>query len=258
MLGRMLDLVTTADFAAWFSRLSAAPAEDVATTLEVIVQLGTRADVPESSDALLWYEHPSVSQLLPRVDEKRLSPELVKFVQDWGHFQGYVRRVVGHLESKPVLARVAKLSGEDAAGVSTAVERIKRLAKTRLLDMSEFRARRPLRPYQAPSPYEAGALARFVDVSEVREAYLAALTAAGFEAVDLRTGLDALREITLRSTPPGLRLLYGIDEKRNRGLVVLGEWLDRSFYGDSVRRAEALWAQFLDGRPLSTQPVGVR
>ena len=69
---------------------------------------------------------------------------------------------------------------------------------------------------------------------------------------------SALREISLRATPPGLRLLYGIDEPKNRGLVVLGEWLDRSFYGDSVRRAEALWGQFLEGHPVSTQPAGAR
>jgi len=35
--------------------------------------------------------------------------------------------------------------------------------------------------------------------------------------------------------------------ERNIALFVLGEWLDRSFYGDSVRRAERSWKQFLDG-----------
>ena len=254
----MLNLVTTADFAAWFGKLEAGPAEDVAATLEVVVQLGTRAEAPGSSDALLWYEHPSVSQLLPRIDEERLAPELVKFAQDWGLFHGYVRRVVRHLESKPFVARLARLSPEDAAVVSTDVERIKRLAKSRLLDLSAFQAKRPLHPYRAPTPLQATALARFVDVSEIREAYLAVLAAAGFEVVDLPARSDALREITLRATPPGLRLLYGIDDKRNRGLVVLGEWLDRSFYGDSVRRAEAVWSRFLDGQALSTQPMGVR
>jgi hypothetical protein len=88
--------------------------------------------------------------------------------------------------------------------------------------------------------------------------YFAALGAAGIAVADAPPHTAALREITLRSTPPGLRLLYGIDEPRARGLVVLGEWLDRSFYGDSVRRAEALWGQFVEGRPLATQAVGAR
>lgn len=258
----MLDLVTTDAFAAWFQALAAGPAEDVAATLEVIVQLGTRAEAPDSSDALLWYEHPSLSQLLrrpPFVDfEKRASPEFLKFTQEWGRFHGYVKRVVKHLDSAPFLARLARLSSRDAASVAAAVERIKQMAKTRMLGFSEFQRKRNLHPFRTPSEFETTALARFVDVSEVRDAYLQALAAAGFEVVDLPPHPAALREISLRSTPPGLRLLYGIDVKRNRGLVVLGEWLDRSFYGDSVRRAEAVWGQFLEARPLSTQPASGR
>ena len=257
----MLDLVTIDAFATWFQALAAGPAEDVAATLEVIVQLGTRAEAPGSSDALLWYEHPSLSQVSwpPFRDiEKRVSPELLNFTQEWGRFHGYVKRVVKHLESAAFVARLARLSSKEAAVVAAAVERIKRIAKTRLLGVSEFGAKGHLNPFRSPSEFQIRALARFVDVSEVRAAYLQALAAAGFEVVDLPPHPAALREIALRSTPPGLRLLYGIDQKRNRGLVVLGEWLDRSFYGDSVRRAEALWVQFLEGRPLSTQPAFAR
>ena len=98
-------------------------------------------------------------------------------------------------------------------------------------------------------------------MSDVRAAYFAALAAAGFEVVDVQPHSPALREISLRSTAPGLRLLYGIDAPNNRGLVVVGEWLDRSFYGDAVRFAEAVWRRFLQGEPLvvgSTQPAGAR
>ncbi len=246
----MLKLLTTDAFAQWFSALPAGPAEDVAATLEVIVQLGTGTEAPGSSEWLLWYEHPSLSQRpLPLPP-----PEFVKFWQDWGHFNGYVRRVIKHLESTQFLARLRRLSPGEAAAVAAAVERLRRISKTRTLALSEFVPRR-LRASSGPS---AAALARFADVSEVRESYFAALAAAGFEVADLPLRSSALREIALRSTAPGLRLLYGIDERHNRGLVVLGEWLDRTFYGDSVRRAEALWGQFLEGRPLPTQPAGAR
>jgi hypothetical protein len=257
----VLQLLVTDAFAGWFQALAAGPAEDVAATLEVIVQLGTRAEAPGSSDALLWYEHPSLSELSRRVPvafEKRASPEFLKFTREWGRFHGYVRRVVKHLDSAPFRARLARLSSRDAALVATAVERIKQMAKTSLLGFPEFQRKRNLHPFRAPTEFETTALERFVDASEVRDAYLQALAAAGFEVVDLPPDPDALREISLRSTPPGLRLLYGIDEKRNRGLVVLGEWIDRSFYGDSVRRAEATWAEFLDDRPLSTQLAAPR
>jgi hypothetical protein len=254
----MLELLTTDGFAAWFSGLAAGPAEDIATTLEVIVQLGTRAEAPGSSEWLLWYEHPLVSQR-PLLDvSERLAPEIVKFSRDWGHFNGYVRRIVKHLESTQFVARMSRLSPADAAAVTEAVRRIRRLATTRLLSLSDLQTRGRFSPFRSPSPSTAAALARVVDLSEVRECYLAALAAAGIEAVDVPPHTAALREITLRSTAPGLRLLYGIDEPKARGLVVLGEWLDRSFYGDSVRRAEALWAQFVEGRPLATQAAGGR
>jgi hypothetical protein len=252
----MLELLTTDGFAAWFAGLAAGPAEDVASTLEVIVQLGTRAEMPDSSEWLLWYEHASVSQRPFPGLSGRLAPEIVKFSHDWGHFNGYVRRVVKHLESTQFISRLARLSPADAAAVAGAVKRIRRLATTRLLSLSDLQTRGRLSPLRSPSPSTAAALARVVDVSEVRECYFAALVAAGIDVVDVPPQTAALREITLRSTPPGLRLLYGIDEPKARGLVVLGEWLDRSFYGDSVRRAEALWAQFLEGRPLATQAVG--
>jgi hypothetical protein len=254
----MLELLTTDGFAAWFSGLAAGPAEDVAATLEVIVQLGTRAEAPGSSEWLLWYEHPSVSQW-PLADlSERLAPEIVRFSHDWGHFNGYVRRVAKHLESPQFVARLSRLSAADAAFVAEAVRRIRRLATIRLLSLSDLQTRGRMSPLRSPSPSTAAALARIVDVSAVRECYFAALAAAGIEVVDMPPHTAALREITLRSTPPGLRLLYGIDEPKSRGLVVLGEWLDRNFYGDSVRGAEVLWARFLEGRPLATQAVDVR
>jgi hypothetical protein len=251
----MLKLLTTEAFATWFSGLAAEPAEDVAATLEVIVQLGTGKEAPGSSEYLLWYEHPSLAERARPDVASLFSPEIVKFTQDWGRFLGYVKRVVAHLESKPFQARLARLAPGDAAAVTEAVRRIRRLSTKRALSLSELHRKRCMNPFRAPTPYEAAQHARILDEGEVREAYFAALAAAGFEVVDPARP-SVLREIALRSPAPGLRLLYGIDEPKNRGLVVLGEWLDRSFYGDSVRRAEALWGDFLGGRPLSTQPAG--
>jgi hypothetical protein len=51
--------------------------------------------------------------------------------------------------------------------------------------------------------------------------------------------------------------LYGVHVEQKTALFVLGEWLDRSFYGDSVRRAERMWKQFLDGQ-LRAEPAQLR
>jgi hypothetical protein len=253
----MLKLLTTDAFATWFSALPAGPAEDVAATLEVIVQLGTGTEAPGSSEWLLWYEHPLLSQRRPMPDiSERFSPEFVRFTQEWGRFAGYVKRVIKHLESPQFVARLPRLSAKDAAAVAEAVARLRKLSWARAMARSEFQMKH-IRPMTFDAA-AAAALAPFADVSEAREAYFAALAAAGFEVIDVPQHTAALREISLRSTAPGLRLLYGIDAPKNRGLVVVGEWLDRSFYGDTVRKAEALWGQFLEGHPLSTQPAGAR
>ena len=252
----MFELLTTDAFATWFSTLAPEPTEDVAATLEVIVQLGTTLEAPGSSDLLLWYEHPSLAQR-PLPDFSALFvPEFLKFSQDWGHFMSYFKRVIKHLESAPFVARLGRLSGANAAAVSRAVAQIRQIGKSRPLALAAFQIKNQRTFLRASrvSPDIAG-LVRFADVAEVRAAYFTALSAAGFEVADLPARSDALREITLRSTAPGLRLLYGLDPARSRGLVVLGEWLDRSFYGDAVRRAEAQWGEFMEGRPVSVQPA---
>jgi hypothetical protein len=182
-----------------------------------------------------------------------MPPEFVKVMQEWGQFNGYVKRVVRHLESPAFVARLTGLSPADAAAVDAAVKRLRRLATTRALAVSESVVKR----MHSPTAATTAAFARLADVSEVREVYFAALAAAGFEVADLPQPSSALREISLRSTAPGLRLLYGLDGPKNRGLVVVGEWLDRSFYGDAVRHAEAVWRQFLEGRPPSTRAADI-
>jgi hypothetical protein len=57
---------------------------------------------------------------------------------------------------------------------------------------------------------------------------------------------------------PAFRLLYGVHAERETALFVLGEWLDRNFYGDSVRRAERMWKSFLDGELRAVEPAQLR
>lgn len=246
----MLTLRTSEEFAQWFAALDRTTAEDVASTLEVIVQLGPERDAPGSSEWLTWYEHASVSQGLGGLalyehPLASLNPVVARFVREWGEFSGYARRAIKHLESPAFVARLEHLDDGGVAAVASAVARIRRATTRRLLAISD--SYRKLRQWamRPLTPREESALLALADVQEVRDAYLGALAAAGFDVVDMPAASPALREITLRTPPPGIRLLYGIDPAKGRGLVVLGERFDRSFYGHSVRIAEQRWREFL-------------
>jgi len=254
----VVELLTSEDFSRWFASLDERTAEDVAATLEVIGQLGTEKEAPGSSEWLTWYEHPSLSARLRGLDPHRgVDPRLLQSIHDWGVFNGYARRVIKHLESRAFVERLGQLPPAAATAVRDAVTEIRKTVTRRLLALADYRGRKKLW-MRAPTDAEVLELARFGDVQEIRDAYLRALAAAGFDVVDVPAHSPALREIGLRVPAPGLRLLYGIDVGRNRGLVVLGERFDRSFYGDSVRRAERLWQEFLASEPQPTQPAGER
>ena len=247
----MLELRTSDEFALWFAALDPATAEDVAATLEVIAALGPEKEAPSSSDWLTWYEHPSVSGRLRDLwpfqhPHAPVNTTVARFVREWGAFYGYARRAIKHLESPAFVARLRQLDARSAAAVADAVARIRRATTKRVLAVSDNYGK--LQPYAAmpATPRQEAALFALADVQEIRDAYFAALAAAGFDVADVPVASPVLREIGLRSPPPGLRLLYGIDPATSRGLVVLGERFDRSFYGDSVRLAEQRWREFLE------------
>ena len=110
----------------------------------------------------------------------------------------------------------------------------------------------PPEPRPQPQPQTQNACA------ELRRIYFDVLAAAGFELTDLPAHSLALRELSRRLPAPGFRLLYGVDAERERSLFVLGERLDRSYYGDSVRRAERLWKRARRAALRQKQSMGIR
>jgi hypothetical protein len=236
----VLQLLTTDDFAAWFSALDDATAEDVAIALEVVAELGPDRAPPESRESLLWYEHPSVA----RFDGHPIAWHL----EAWGSFRDYARRILAQLEAPRFESRLTRLGPAEANRVLDAVKAIRRASDPRLRWGLTL-----LGPSSMPTR-EGADDAR----AEVRRHYFDALEAAGFAIADVPAHSLALREIARRSPTPAFRLLYGVQSTRETALVVLGERLDRAFYGDSVRRAESTWKQFLAGELPAVQPAELR
>jgi len=136
-------------------------------------------------------------------------------------------------------AHLPSREGADDATVATAINKIKSFSGAR---------RRGL----ATRGPQGGLLA------EIRQWYRAALEAVGLDPVRFPVHSSALRELDLRARDPGVRLLYGVDTEREIAVVVLGERLDRNFYGDSVRLAERLWKQFLQGNLRARERAPLR
>lgn len=241
ILGLMLQLLTTDAFADWFSRLDDKAAEDVATALDVVERLGPDKAPPGSRDSLLWYEHPTVARFLP-------SDALAWDLEAWGCLRDYAKRIVAQLESPRFVARLARLAPKDAAAILRIVRQIQRVADPRLRWTLQL----------AGDPFGLGAATCPDDVcAGIRALYFEALEAAGFAVEDVPAHSLALRELSRRAPAPAFRLLYGVHVERQTALFVLGEWLDRSFYGDSVRRAERMWKLFLEG-DLRAEPARAR
>ena len=255
----MLELLTTEAFSEWFSRLETDAAEDVATALEVIAELGPEQAPPGSSEALLWYEHASVSRfgvpisrlglIASRFGSIASTDSLARDLEAWGAFREYVKRVLDQLESARFMRRVTHLGSTEANRVLRAIRSIRVAADPRLRWALKL-ARDQDTEAEAVRPENACA--------EVRRLYFEALEAAGFAVTDVPAHSLALREFSRRTPAPAFRLLYGVNAEQRTALVVLGEWLDRNYYGDSVRRAERLWREFLQGELTALAALELR
>jgi hypothetical protein len=237
----VLDLLLTDPFAAWFAALEDAAAEDVATALDVVEQLGATQAPPASREALLWYEHPTVAEF-------EQAGSLAWQLEEWGAFHDYAQRILAKLESPRFVARLARLGTREATQVLSLVRSVKRVVNPRMRWALRAGGLQPRLPWVTDGD----------PCAELRRRYLEVLAAAGFEVTDVPAYSAALRELSRRAPSPAYRLLYGVDVRRGVALFVLGEWLDRSFYGDSVRRAERMWRAYLAGDLHTTTPSEVR
>jgi hypothetical protein len=222
----MLTLHATESFASWFQALTDADAEDVATEIELLATLGPEQAPPRSSELLLWYQCPPASV--------SINPRLLRRFTTFSEFSARLRKVLTALDSEPVRRKLAEASDERALLALATLQRVAASASFRHVYGSA-----------EPSWQEVEALCRRV-----------------YEALGLSETptppSDGLRELTIDTCQPALRVLYGVDSARSRGLLIVGEQLDRSAYGPSVRRALALWAQFLDSSSESQSEWSTR
>jgi hypothetical protein len=215
----MLTLHATESFVTWFQALADGDAEEVATGIELIGALGPQQAPPQSSELLLWYQCP--------VESVPIRARFLRRFATFSQFSARLRRVLSALESEPVRRKLAEATDERAVLALATLQRIAAGANFRQV-------------YAAGEPNWDG---------------VEALCGRVYEALGMSEPTappsDGLRELSVGVCKPGLRVLYGVDAARSCGLLILGESLEGSAYGPSVRRAIALWNQFLESSRAS-------
>jgi hypothetical protein len=208
----MLTLLTTEDFSAWFRALGDADAEEVATALELMQEVLPEREPPASRDLLLWFQS---STGVRWVDER--------FDDDFFEFSRRVHQLVEHLASKSVQLRLRETDAERAGAAIEAIMKQARLQRRH--------ARIPGSPRRT--------------LQDVELEYRALLSSLGIAEPARSEPNSSLRELNIRAREPNIRVFYGVDRANDRALLVLGEHLDRTAYGPSVRKALRLWREFL-------------
>jgi hypothetical protein len=206
----------------------------------VLESAGPALDPVKASRMLLWYDGLAG---LPGPDY-RLADEwqlgLRESTEGLRQHMLWRQEALRHLESPTFQARLAALDPAVAGRALASVEQIRAsLVATRA--WIAYRASAAL----LSAPLGGGGAAREAPpvVGSVERALLEVLSLVGLDARELVDSSSGLREMTVTGVEPHLRLIYGIDVPKRRVVALLGEPLDRAYYGDSVRLAERLWRE---------------
>jgi hypothetical protein len=259
----MFDISVTREFELWYQALEAPAAEYVASQLDLLERMGPDLDVAKSSRLLLWFdgvpraEHAAgpppevhsrdglmralveflpLGQLAPAGNPAALalraqSSELAQLVRKRDD-------ALRCLETPVFVARFENLEPAQAARAQELIAALRHAVRAATLELNlEYSSAR--RRGTAPAEQAAG-----VRRDPVQEALADVLSFVGLRRADVADLSSGLRELTLDELAPHCRIIYGIDTPRRRILALVGEALDRAYYGDTVRFAERRWRDY--------------
>jgi hypothetical protein len=229
----MFRIVPEPAFSAWFEGLPELAAEAVAAALEVVARAGGALEPARVTRALLWFDGVSPARF---GDPRFRGLSLVEAAESARELVCFERDVLACLGSPAFRERLGRLASGRAEDTLVLVERLKCR----------------IQAFQRELVLELGAGRRPSERLEERKAELArdfadVLRASGLEGERLFGPESGLRELMLSDHEPPLRVLFGLDATRGTLLAILGEALDRAYYGDSVRFAEARWRRYQAG-----------
>jgi hypothetical protein len=257
----MFEITPSVEFSAWFESLSPELAEEVACALDLLAEAGVALGPSRTSRALLWYDgcggEGSSDPLFPR----HTTASMLQSFDDVRGLLLWHREVVRCLGSSAFRERLARLSPQAASVALVAVENLKvrvKAASTRIaLEQHSPKPKPKPKPVALPlsalsvlSAREALVLEQRFDLAnELKEAFFEVLQLVGLEPSQVMNSPSGLCELSIPSTEPPLRVLFGLDAPGQRIVALLGEPLTRKYYGDSVQLAEQRWLHYCSSPP---------
>ena len=231
----MFEVVPEPEFEIWYESLPEPLAEEVATAIDLAASAGGLLAPERLSRLLLWFDgtgsgsgpdlgvpgHLSMTALaqLPAMQARS--------------YLTWQQEALLCLDSAPFRERLERLTPELAAQALSQVERLKRRLQSARMASSWSSWQRA---YAALGPLG--------DASGVRGAFLDLLRLMGLEAQTVLGAGSGLRELCIDNVQPQLRVLIGLDFPAKRLIAILGEALNRRYYGDVVKRAEQRWRSY--------------
>lgn len=214
------------EFSAWFESLSEPQAEEVTAALELLSVAGGVLEPSRLSAALLWFDAMVGMTADPML--QLIPSESVRYAEEflWWH-----RQVTSTLESSSFRVRLERVAPEVAEATFEAVGQLRRQLRASSVQNIAVRSMRDRESVEHRR-------------AKIEKAFFRVLTLLGLRPESLRDSNHGLRELTITNTTPPLRVLLGLDVQNQRLLAILGEPLARSYYGDSVRLAEARWMRY--------------
>jgi hypothetical protein len=233
----MFEVVPEPEFSAWFEALPDPYAEEVAAAIDLTANASSALMPERLSRLLLWYDgagNAPAPDVARQLDVFGLPSNPVHDYLAWHH------EVVLCLESPAFRERLARLEPREAEHVLGLVERIR----------ARLRAARVTTTY---NPWRRDPRGAFGEWPGVRDVFTELLASLGLATPEVLGSGSGLRELSIGNIRPPLRVLFGLDFPARRLIAILGETLDRNYYGDSVKRAEKRWQQYLDAQARNLQ-----
>jgi hypothetical protein len=231
----MFQVVPEPEFEVWFESLPEPLAEEVATAIDLAASAGGLLAPERLSRLLLWFDGTGSGTGPDLGVPGHLSmPALAQLpgAQARSYLMWHQEALLC-LDSAPFRERLEQLAPELAAQALSQVERLKRRLQAARVASSWSSWQRTY-----------AASGQLGDPSGVRGAFLDLLRLMGLEPQAVLGSGSGLRELCVDNVKPQLRVLFGLDFPAKRLIAILGEALDRRYYGDSVRRAEQRWRAY--------------